>query len=683
MSSILEIIDSTFLLLVTAVLSVSGCFLLLLALYLKAAYQHKQYAEFFWDESNEKKRLQKMNYALQNELITFASLLDEITFPIWQRDKDLKIRYCNTRFCEIIGNTRDNILNSNELELFKDAKQIAYDALNDNKPQFIEQNIVINGEKTLNQIVEIPVNNLKIRGNIKAGTIGFALNFSELQNTREKLKHYLESQNKLLESSGNAIAIYNTSQRLEYFNHAFVTLWKLDTRWLETSPTYGEILEILREKRKLPEQADFSAFKKENLAMFKNLIAKKELYYYQTDGTVIKAIIIPQDGGGLLFYYEDLTNEISLERSYNTLLSVQKSTLDNLNEAVAVFGEDGRLKLYNPTYERLWWLDESVLNSEPHINDILKEEQALHSYKDWEEYRSEFLSDLYSRKFSEKKIYRSDSVVLLQRFTPLPDGATLLTYFDITDKENVEKSLRSEKMALEEAERIKTNFLSNVSYELRSPLMSVMGFAEILSMEYFAKIDEKSKDYLKAIIDSSMKLKYLIDNIIDVSSIDAGYVKLTAGNVYLPELINEISIEINKEATRKYVNISYKVEDGINDIIADKERLKQVLRTIVNNAVIMGHDNSNVDVNISSNNDNIRFEIQDSGEGLSEDDLKNIFDQFFKIQSDSFHGTGLGLYLAKKIIEMHGGYIMAESEKGIGTKFIFEIPQHNQHLLMH
>jgi signal transduction histidine kinase len=677
----LEIVASDSMLRIIAILSIVGCFLVLLALYLKAEYHHHQYSELFWDESNEKKRLQKLNYALQNELITFASLLDEITFPIWQRDKDLKIRYCNTRFCEIIGNTRDNILNSNELELFKDAREIASNALNQNKPQFIEQNIVINGEKTLNQIVEIPVNNLKIRGNIKAGTIGFALNFSELQNTREKLKHYLESQNKLLESSGNAIAIYNANQRLEYFNHAFVALWKLDQRWLDSSPTYGEILEVLREKRKLPEQADFTAFKKENVGMFKNLIAKKELYYYQTDGTVIKAIVIPQDGGGLLFYYEDLTNEISLERSYNTLLSVQKSTLDNLNEAVAVFGEDGRLKLYNPTYEKIWWLDESVLQSEPHINDILLEEKPLHSYDDWEEYKAEFLSDLYSRKSTEKKIYRSDNIVLLQRFTPLPDGATLLTYFDITDKENVEKSLRSEKMALEEAERIKTNFLSNVSYELRSPLMSVMGFAEILSMEYFAKIDEKSKDYLKAIIDSSVKLKYLIDNIIDVSSIDAGYVKLTAANIYLPELINEISVEINKEATRKAVSITYNVEDNVKDIIADKDRLKQVLRTVVNNAVLMGYKNSEVSVSIFANGNNIRFEVEDSGPGLEPHDLKNIFDQFFKIQSDSVHGTGLGLYLAKKIIEMHGGYIIAESEIGIGTKFIFEIPKRNEQLI--
>jgi signal transduction histidine kinase len=681
MELIEKISADNFTLLIIAIATLLVAIVILTFLYLKAEYNAKKYSDFFWEESTEKKRLQKLNYALQNELITFASLLDEITFPIWQRDKDLKIRYCNTRFCEIIGNTRDNILSSNEIELFKDAKLIANDALTQNKPQFIEQSIVINGEKTLNQIVEIPVNNLKIRGTIKAGTIGFALNFSELQNTRERLKHYLESQNKLLESSGNAIAIYGTNERLEYFNQAFVSLWKLDQRWLDTSPTYGEVLEVLREKRKLPEQADFVAFKKENVQMFKNLIEKKEVFYYQTDGTVIKAIIIPQDGGGLLFYYEDLTNEISLERSYNTLLSVQRSTLDNLNEAVAVFGEDGRLKLYNPTYEKLWLLDESVLQSEPHINDILEEERGLHSYNDWDEYKAEFLSDLYCRKFIEKKVYRSDNVILLQRFNPLPDGATLLTYFDISDKENVEKSLRSEKMALEEAERIKTNFLSNVSYELRSPLMSVMGFAEILSMEYFSSLDSKSKDYLKAIIDSSMKLKYLIDNIIDVSSIDAGYVKLNATSIYVPEMLNEISTDLNKEALKKNITINYDLSQDVRDVIADKDRIKQVLKTIINNSIAMTESNGKIEVKVMLNRNNVKFEISDEGVGIGEDDLKNIFDQFFKIQSDSFHGTGLGLYLAKKIVEMHGGYIIAESKLNIGSKFIFEIPKHNDKLL--
>lgn len=614
----------------------------------------------------------KNSYA--SDLKTFADLLDEINFPIWQRDKNLRIVYCNSRFCEITDHIREAVLQKGDIELFRGSTSMASKAIKTGHTQVSEQNIIISGSNTLNQVVEIPVTDKSYGFSSKTGTIGFALNFTELQAVRERLKLSVELQKRLLESLNSAVAIYNANKRIEYFNEAFVSLWKLDEEWLKKGPTYSDILDVLREKRKLPEQVDFVNFKRENDAMFSNLLNKKEDYYYLPDGTVLKVIIIPYEQRGLLLYYENVTEAINLEGKYNTLLSVQKQTLDNLNEAVALFGEDGRLKLYNPSYSEVWGHTKSLLNSEPHIRDLLEEEKYLYPYDNWEDFKDDFIELMQSRVVRESKLIRNDGIVLLQRTTPLSNGATLLTYFDITDKENVEKSLRAEKRAYEEADRIKTNFLGNVSYELRSPLTSIMGFTEILMMEYYDKVSEKSKDYLKAIFDSSVKLKNLIDNIIEVSSIEAGYININRNNFSLKDSLSEIIPPLEKEAARKDIKLTYKLPAGSLQMVADKDRLMQAIKTVVTNCFIAPfEEHAEVNLNIEYKTDHIRFEIKDNAKQIPKEDLPLIFDQFYKAHSDSISINGIGLYLSKRIVEMHGGYIMAESDES-GNKYTIEIP---------
>ncbi len=657
--------------------SVLALFILLAIYAIWQSYLAEKYANLFYEASKEAKRFHKLKNTFQTELKTFADLLDEINFPIWQRDKNLKIVYCNSKYCEITGEIRERILEVGDLELYKNAHNIASKAIKTGQTQVTEQFVVISGASTLCQIVEIPVSDKSYGFNAKTGTIGFALNLHELQATRERLKFSNELQNRLVESLNNAIAIYGTSKRLEYFNQAFVNMWKLDVDWLKKSPTYSEILDVLREKRKLPEQIDFVNFKKENDAMFNNLFSKKEDYYYLPDNSVYKVVIIPYQQRGLLFYYENVTEEFRLESEYNTLVSVQKQTLDNLNEAVAVFGEDGRLKLFNPSYCEIWGHSTSLLNSEPHIKDLLQEEKYLYQYNNWEEFLNDFIIKLQERKVFESKIIRTDGVVLFQRFTPLPDGGTLITYFDITDKENVEKSLRAEKKAYEEADKIKTNFLSNVSYELRSPLTSIMGFTEILMMEYFEKIGVKTKDYLKSIFDSSVKLKNLIDNIIEVSSIDAGFVNISRDPFSLKEAVIEIMLGLEREAENKKVKFNYKIPSANILINGDKKRICEVIKTLINQSISNSarkNISPEVNFNIVVNDEKIHFEINDNGELISKEDLPLIFDQFYRTHSDSIANNGIDLYLAKRIIELHNGFISAEAENNI-NKFIFEIPR--------
>lgn len=640
----------------------------LLAIY---AYRAEKFERLFSVSNREAKLLARLKTTYAQELRTFANLMDEITFPIWQRDKNSNIIYCNNRFCEVTNETRENITKKDNIELFRDAKSVADRALKTGQIQVLEQNIVINGNNALNQIVEIPVNDANSEYGAKNGTIGFALNFVELQNTRERLKLNIELQKRLLDSLNSAVAIYGINQKLEYYNSAFVELWKFDEDWLKTYPTYGEIIESLRERRKLPEQADFGSFKRDNLGYFYNLISKKEDYYYLADGKVLKVIIIPYQNRGLLFYYDDLTTQLSLERSYNTMVSVQKYTLDNLNESVAVFGEDGKLELYNPNFSGMWNFADSFLKSEPHVNNILDNMMPFYSAEEYKAFHDEFLNLLNSRSYSERKLNRNDGKILLERFTPLPSGSTLITYFDITDKERVEKSLIAEKRAYEEADKIKTNFLSNVSYELRSPLTSIMGFAEMMLMVYGKNLDDKSKEYTTAILDSSLKLKNLIDNIIDVSSLDAGYVSLTVNKVSLHEITEDVFAFVNPILESKNIKIQTDVVVSPIALKADKNRLRQAIKTLFEYIILSSKPDDLIEFKISKQGLKTCFEISNKNLYIAETETNSLFDKFYKLQSSNTN-SGIAMHIAKKIIELHSGNLDFVSSDKYGSKFKIE-----------
>lgn len=642
---------------------------ILLAIY---AYRAEKFERLFNITNREAKILARLKTTYEQELKTFANLMDEITFPIWQRDKNGNIIYCNNRFCEVTNETRENIIKKDDVELFREAKSIADRALKTGQIQVLEQNLVINGNNALNQIVEIPVNDRNSEYGAKNGTIGFALNFVELQNTRERLKLNIELQKRLLDSLNSAVAIYGINQKLEYYNSAFVDLWKFDIDWLKTYPTYGEILESLREGRKLPEQADFASFKRDNLGYFNNLISKKEDYYYLADGRVLKVIIIPYQNRGLLFYYEDLTNQLSLERSYNTLVSVQKYTLDNLNESVAVFGENGKLELFNPNFASLWNFSDSFLKSEPHINRILDGMISFYNNDEYKSFHDDFLNLLNARNYTERKISRNDGKVLLERFTPLPSGSTLVTFFDITDKERVEKSLIAERKAYEEADKIKTNFLSNVSYELRSPLTSIMGFAEMMLLIYGKNLDDKTKEYTSAILDSSIKLKNLIDNIIDVSSLDAGYVTLNIAKCALHEVTEDVFAYVNPLANNKQIKIHSEYEVSPIALNVDKNRLRQAIKTLFEYIILSSKQDDEIIFKIAKSNTKTCLEIINKNLHISEAETNSLFDKFYKLQSSSTNG-GIAMHIAKKIIDLHGGELNIISSEKAGSNFRIEI----------
>ncbi|MBY0407660.1 MAG: PAS-domain containing protein, partial [Rickettsiales bacterium] len=462
-------------------------------------------------------RLRQENEKIKRDLRNHSTILNMAPYPIWQRDANANVIFYNLSYSVAVEDDKDEAGETPELD--KKAKTVAQQALSSNQSITDRRHIVIGGERKLYDITEMPVPEEKI-------AVGFAIDMSEVEELKEDLARHISAQDDLLESSASAMAIYGSDMRLKSFNYAFASLWKLDEVWLDMQPTYAEVLEALREKRKLPEQANFQLFKQQQIKLFTGLIEPHEEFFYLPDGKALRVIAIPHALGGILFAYEDVTDRLALERSYNTLIAVQRETLDNLHEGVAVFAEDGRLKLSNPGYLALWHIDMETAQSEPHIRDIIEKCRPLFVFEDWEKFRNHHINHIQSRDFVSQIIERTDGKVIDWRKVPLPDGATLITYLDVTDTTLVERSLRERNEALQEADKLKTEFLANVSYELRSPLTSISGFSEMLRQEYFGPLSEKQKEYVDGIHQSSQHLMHLINDILDLASVEAGYMRL-------------------------------------------------------------------------------------------------------------------------------------------------------------
>jgi signal transduction histidine kinase len=633
--------------------------------------------------SKERKHLKKENKSLKRKMRKWQAMCDKAPFPMWLRDAELNIIYCNPSFAEIVDDGEQVALDSpKQLELNAQIRELAKEAQDAAVLKEQECHIISKGKRRLFHIMERPL--VGDDANDDIATIGYGFDLHAKEEVESELKRYISAQSDLLESSASAMAVYGADQRLKNYNQAFVRLWKLDESWLDQEPSYGDLLEHLREKRRIPEQANFPMFKQESLSLFTKLIRTHEEYYYLPDGRVLRVIVIPHALGGLLFAYEDVTDRLALERNYNTLIAVQRASLDNLHEGVAVFGEDGRLKLYNPAFAKLWHLDEKMLDSEPHISNLVQSVKDLLNTKGhWEERRDTIAAHVLARENTTGRLYLTNDKVVDWHSVPLPDGAIMMAYYDMTASILMEETLREKNKALEEADKVKTEFLASMSYELRSPLTSIMGFSEALGKHYFGAVNEKQQEYIDAIHQSSNKLMGLINNILDLASIEAGYMQLNLRHFHVKAMLEDIR-EMQREAIKEAgLRLRIQCPRDLEKIYADESRLKQIIFNLLHNAIKFSDRDSTITISVSLNEAGddepaLNITVKDHGEGMSEEEQLLVFERFYKGASVRARksGAGLGLSMVKRFTELHGGRVELASEQGEGTSVTCMLPLH-------
>jgi signal transduction histidine kinase/putative methionine-R-sulfoxide reductase with GAF domain len=239
------------------------------------------------------------------------------------------------------------------------------------------------------------------------------------------------------------------------------------------------------------------------------------------------------------------------------------------------------------------------------------------------------------------------------------------------------REIEDKSRQLETANRHKSEFLANMSHELRTPLNAIIGFSEVLLERLFGEINEKQDDYLKDIHSSGKHLLQLINDILDLSKVEAGRMELEPSTFDLPNAIANAMTLIRERAQKHEIALSQDVGVGLGEIVADERKFKQILLNLLSNAVKFTPDGGRIDVKASRDGDNVVVAVHDTGIGIAPEDQEAVFEEFRQVgrnYTNKQEGTGLGLALTRKFVELHGGRIWLESEPGKGSVFTFTIP---------
>ncbi len=363
-----------------------------------------------------------------HKISLYEDLINNIPYPIWLRDENLKLNIVNRRYNELLENKTGS-----ERELLSAAgepvsKNLAFLAHATNKIKRQQMVLIRNGERRSMEVVETPFHFDQSLD--KICTAGAMFDITELDELKRNLKLNQNAHLEILGTlAGTAFAVFNSAYKLSFYNKSLADMWNLEESWLDEQPLYSTFLDMLREKRLLPEVPDFILFKNEEQKDFSNLIEAKEDMLYRPDGRTIRRIRAPYPAGGVVFAYEDVSDNLATRRAYQALLDVQKETIDNLFDAVLIFADSGRLKFYNQAYVELWQSDETFLRSEPNISEVIDSQKRFFSQvDDWESLKKYILNHIVNFTTKIFELKRDDIEKLEVLSGKLSDGSIMITY---------------------------------------------------------------------------------------------------------------------------------------------------------------------------------------------------------------------------------------------------------------
>jgi signal transduction histidine kinase len=597
----------------------------------------------------------------------YRAILDALPIPVWLRDKGLALTWANHAFLKGAGATDLETARRDQLALDKSEIELAQAARATNAPQQSKRFSVVGGQRRAINFTQIPLGD--------AGVIGAAVDVTDTAAAEARLQQHADAHADTLDKLQTAVAIFGRDQKLSFYNRAFVKLWGLPETFLDKHPSDGEILDRLRETRKLPEQRDYQAWKRARMALYQDGARDKpsEEPWHLPGGQTIRVVTQPHPFGGLTFLYEDVTARLTLESDYNTLIKVQSATLDTLSEGVAVFGPDGKLKLHNAAFARIWEFDAEDLEEEPHLRTIAAlSRDRFGDSQIWDQLIQAIVAGAGARDMGD--VERSDRSVLSLSTSPLPDGATLVTFNDVTDRFRIENALRDRNEGLEAADRLKSDFIKHVSYELRTPLNTILGFSEHLASGVPGALNAQQEEYVQAIVSGGNTLKNLVNDILDLALVESGALRLELERLDLNVLVADIAAHAREWATKMGLTLEVSVPDKSGVFLADARRLRQIVFNLLSNAFKYTPRGGAITLSAKIVGEDVQIAVADNGPGLPADVKATVFERFSaKSNAGARAGAGLGLALVNRFLELHDGWV--EIESGQGTLVRCHLPR--------
>lgn len=613
---------------------------------------------------------------LKTALDALSGLIEAAPFPMWHRGPDLRLAMVNSAYVAAVEAEDAMAVVKAGIELVDESEErspLSQAAAVREKGEAVARTVpaTIAGERRMMRVVEVPLG--------ATGVAGYAIDVEDREQARADLTRFVRAQRDMLDRLSAGVAQFGRDRSLIFFNQPFARLFSLKAEFLADRPEFDRVIDAMRDTGNLPEVRDFPAWKEERRAWFTSGLAADEGDWLLPGGKHLRVVAQPLPDGGLLLIFEDRTEQIQLASARDTLLRVRTATFDNLFEAIGVFASDGRLHLWNNRFRELWQFEEDQLAAHPRVDAM-----TAHIAKKLKNPNHAGLIRELVRSATVERKQRSGRVSLTDgrdyefAAVPLPDGNALFTMLDITDSRKIETALRERNEALEDADRLKTAFVSNMSYELRTPLTSIAGFAEMLAGGYAGQLGDTANEYVKAIMDSVARLGTLIDDVLDLTQSDSGSLLLAEERVDLVELCQEAAGSVVALAARKDIELAVELDPSVGSVIGDRSRLGQAVDNILGNAITYTGEGGRVLLHASGNDSEAEITVSDNGKGIAPVDQERVFDRFQRTvapRTGEEGALGLGLPLARQFVEAHGGRIELESELGVGTTVTLRLPR--------
>jgi signal transduction histidine kinase len=618
-------------------------------------------------------RLKTEAAELNEAFAALSGLIEAAPLPMWYRDAELQLAMVNSAYVSAVEARDAATVIARGVELVEGSGQGgprsgAVAAKETGQPQQRVLPATIGGARRALRLYDVPLP--------VGGIAGFAIDIEELEQANAREKRFAEAQRAMLDRLSAGVVQFGRDRSLIFCNQPFRRMFAMRREWLWDRPEFDRVLERMREAGRVPEVRDFPGWKAERRGWFLNADGAAEENWHLPGGTHLRVVAQPLPDGGLLLIFEDRTEQVQLASARDTLLRVRTATFDNLFEALGVFAADGRLQLWNNRFRALWNFEEEFLAGHPRVDaiaDRLAPQLANQA-------RAALVPELVRYATVERK-QRGGRVALADgrhfefAAVPLPDGNALVTMLDISDSRRIEQALRDRNEALEAADRVKTAFVANMSYELRTPLTSISGFAEMLHGGYAGSLSTEAVAYVDAILDSVERLGVLIDDVLDLTQADSA--TLEREDVELGTVVRAAADALTASARRHRVEFVVEVLRSAGRVHVDRRRIREAVEHLLRHAVGATRAGGRVLLHVDGDSRRARIVVSDDGAGMTVAEAARAFDRFAQpgITPGQERALGLGLPLAKQFIEAHGGTVSLVSEPGQGSLVTVELPR--------
>ncbi|MEY4670708.1 MAG: hypothetical protein RLZZ415_587, partial [Pseudomonadota bacterium] len=627
----------------------------------------------FSDSESELVQLRDEARRAQEDFAALVGLIEAAPMPMWFRGPDGELRLVNSAYVEAVAGDDARQVVADGVELVENvdglsAKQVALQAAGKNLP--IERIVAatIKGERRSLRVSDLPLG--------QEGVAGYAVDIEDMEQLGRDFRAFRNAQRSMLDQLSAGVAQFDARRQLTFANQPFLRIFGLKPAVLVDPSPFERLLDLARDGGRVPEARDFPAWRREKAEWFLASAAQEEAWTL-ADGTHLRVVAQPLPDGGLLLIAEDRTEQLRLSANRDTLLRTRTATFDSLFESIAVFAPDGKLQLWNRRFAADWGLDDRLLDGHPRIDALLERIAARLKKPE----RVKTVGDVVraatlDRRQTGGRALLADGRTLEFAGVPLPDGNSLLTVLDITDSQKAEEALKQRAAALEEADALKTRFLANMSYEFRTPLTSIGGFAELLEHGLGGELSPQGREYVAAILASVERLGEQIESVLDLSQSEAGLLPLVSEEVELYPLVTKLVEDRANRIVEAGLTLDLRGDKGVGRITGDARRLARAIGHVLDNAIAATPRGGRVLVELSGRKGRARIVISDNGPGMDAPTLARALEGI-KLSADGKaveRRQGLGLPLARQLIEAHGGTLELLSEPGQGTAAIIDLP---------